>query len=145
MICHDLKTRSYSLGHCAHIANLLVRVRTPLCHLDYTSHNCCPWPKGVSWTWTELTCEVIITVHLPLIGVRVMIPLYCHAGSGYYTQLLSKVPGFVVTFDQGHISKDKVTHTPTVWVFFTSSDFVVFKGFYKFWNAYRDEYELDMS
>ena len=57
-VVHDLDPRSYlpCQGHCAHILKICVRAITPHCHLDLDniSHNCCPWPKGVSWPWSKV-------------------------------------------------------------------------------------------
>ena len=54
-VCHDLDSRSYlqGQGHSAHILKILVRVKllTAMLDLGNISHNCCPWPKGVSWPW----------------------------------------------------------------------------------------------
>ena len=79
--------------------------------LDNISHNCCLWPKSVSWPWHKVIHlqGQGHSAHIPKIHVRAITP-HCQVGSGYYfTQLLSLTQGCLMTLIQGHISKVKVT------------------------------------
>ena len=88
----------------------------PPCLFDLgnISHNCCPWPKSVSWPWPKVISGYLQghSEQIPKICLGAITP-YCQVRSGkYFTHLFSMTQWCVITFVQGHISKVNVTmHT----------------------------------
>ena len=47
-ICWD------EIPRACHVFTRLFTSNTPWYFLDFASHNCCPWPKNVSWPWPKV-------------------------------------------------------------------------------------------
>ena len=76
---------------------------THLSDLDNISHNCCPWPTGVSWPWPK-----VISSRLKSQCAHIQNPV----GPSLRTAMLDLdniSHNRIMTFTQGHIAKVKVT------------------------------------